>query len=46
LPELIKKDTNIEYLLASSRLSLAACCLVNPDREKTLEKAFASKNHL
>jgi hypothetical protein len=29
-------------LLEKSLLSLATCCLVNPDREKTVEKAFES----
>ena len=30
-----------EQLLNSSLISPATCCLVNPDREKTVEKAFA-----
>ena len=30
-----------EQLLAQSLISPATCCLVNPDREKTVEKAFA-----
>jgi hypothetical protein len=46
LSEPIKKGTNIEHRLNSSELSLATCCLVNPDKEKTVEKAFASINRL
>jgi hypothetical protein len=41
-----KKGIDIDHLLASSQLSPATCCLVNPDKEKTVEKAFASINHL
>ena len=29
-----------EFLLSRSLLSPATCCLVNPDREKTVEEAF------
>ena len=29
-----------EFLLSRSLLSPATCCLVNPDREKTVDKAF------
>jgi hypothetical protein len=29
-----------EYLLSRSMLSPATCCLVNPDGERTVEKAF------
>jgi hypothetical protein len=46
LSEPIKKGTTIEHLLANSQLFPAICCLVNPDKEKTLEKAFALINHL
>jgi hypothetical protein len=38
---LIKKGIELEHLLAHSLLSPATCCLVNPDKEKTVEKAFA-----
>jgi len=31
-----------ELLLAQSLLSPATCCLVNPDRERTVERAFAA----
>jgi hypothetical protein len=43
---LSKKGIDIEHLLASSQLSPATCCLVNPDKEKTVEKAFDLINHL
>jgi hypothetical protein len=33
-------------MLTQSLLSPATCCLVNPDKEKTVENAFASINHL
>jgi hypothetical protein len=34
------KGIDIEQLLSCSLLSPATCCLVNPDRDKTVEKAF------
>jgi hypothetical protein len=34
------KDIDFDLLLSRSLLSPATCCLVNPDREKTVEKAF------
>jgi hypothetical protein len=37
---LAKKGIALEQLLAGSLLSPATCCLVNPDREKTVEAAF------
>jgi hypothetical protein len=36
-----KKGVDRDLLLSRSLLSPATCCLVNPDREKTVEKAFA-----
>ncbi|OEU64897.1 MAG: hypothetical protein BBJ57_11185 [Desulfobacterales bacterium PC51MH44] len=36
-----KKGIDIEHMLTKSMLSPATCCLVNPDKEKTVEKAFA-----
>ena len=39
---LSKKGIDLEFLLSRSMLSPATCCLVNPDKEKTVEKAFAS----
>ena len=37
---LTKKGIDMGLLLEKSLLSPATCCLVNPDREKTVEKAF------
>ncbi len=38
--ELSKKGIDREFLFSRSLLSPATCCLVNPDGEKTVEKAF------
>jgi hypothetical protein len=35
-----------EQMLAASLLSPATCCLVNPDKERTVERAFASVNQM
>jgi len=35
-----KKGIDLDLLLSKSMLSPATCCLVNPDREKTVEQAF------
>jgi len=35
-----KKGINLDFLMSRSMLSPATCCLVNPDIEKTVEKAF------
>jgi hypothetical protein len=35
-----KKGIDTGFLIQRSLLSPATCCLVNPDREKTVEKAF------
>jgi len=35
-----KTGIDFEFLLSRSMLSPATCCLVNPDRERTVEKAF------
>ncbi len=35
-----KKGLDREFLISRSLLSLATCCLVNPDGEKTVEQAF------
>jgi len=40
------KGIDMEFLLSRSLLSPATCCLVNPDGEKTVEKAFRLINHL
>ena len=37
---LAQKGIDRDGMLLSSMLSTATCCLVNPDREKTVEKAF------
>ena len=39
---LARRGIDTAALLNRSMLSPATCCLVNPDREKTVEKAFAS----
>lgn len=36
------RGIDIPQLLSQSMLSPATCCLVNPDKEKTVDKAFAS----
>jgi len=39
---LYKKGVDREHLLSRSMLSPATCCLINPDKEKTVERAFAA----
>ena len=39
--KLARQGIDLEYLLTRSMISPATCCLVNPDREGTVEKAFA-----
>jgi hypothetical protein len=34
------KGIDLDLLLTRSLLSPATCCLVNPDRERTVERAF------
>ena len=41
-----KQGIDRTFLLARSMLSPATCCLVNPDREKTVEKAFQTTREL
>ncbi|MEJ2157545.1 MAG: hypothetical protein P8X96_19615 [Desulfobacteraceae bacterium] len=36
------KGIDREQMIAQSMLSPATCCLVNPDKERTVERAFAS----
>jgi hypothetical protein len=36
------KGVDRELLVSRSMLSPATCCLVNPDKEKTVERAFAT----
>jgi hypothetical protein len=38
---LSKKGIDRDHMLEKSMLSPATCCLVNPDKEKTVEKAFS-----
>jgi hypothetical protein len=40
-PTLLEAGIDRDQLLAQSLLSPATCCLVNPDREKTVTRAFA-----
>ncbi len=40
------KGIDREFLLSRSLLSPATCCLINPDGETTVEKAFAVVNEL
>lgn len=37
---------DLEFLISRSMLSPATCCLVNPDGDKTVEKAFESVQNL
>jgi len=43
---LSKRGVDKDLLIARSMLSPATCCLVNPDKEKTVERAFASVNRM
>ncbi len=43
---LYKKGIDRDFLISRSLLSPATCCLVNPDGEKTVEKAFKEVNEL
>ena len=43
---LAKEGIDRELLLSRSMLSPATCCLVNPDGEKTVEKAFKTTQEL
>lgn len=40
------KGIDRDRLIARSMLSPATCCLVNPDRERTVERAFATVNQM
>ena len=44
--KLVKNGIERDFLLSQSMLSPATCCLVNADREKTVEKAFALTREL
>jgi hypothetical protein len=41
-----EKSIDFDLLLSRSLLSPATCCLVNPDREKTVERAFDLIRHI
>ncbi len=43
---LARKGIDLDLMLNQSLLSPATCCLVNPDKDKTVEKAFAMINEL
>ena len=43
---LTQKGVDRDFMLLNSMLSPATCCLVNPDKEKTVEKAFESVRRL
>ena len=43
---LAQKGIDLDMLLCQSLLSPATCCLINPDKEKTVEKAFTMINEL
>ena len=40
------KGVDREHMIARSMVSPATCCLVNPDKERTVERAFASVKHI
>jgi hypothetical protein len=40
------KGIDREQLIAHAMLSPATCCLVNPDKERTVERAFAAVNQM
>jgi len=43
---LSKKGIDRDFLLSKSLISPSTCCLVNPDGEKTVEKAFKVVSNL
>ncbi|GAB6909527.1 hypothetical protein JCM12296A_53720 [Desulfosarcina cetonica] len=40
------KGVDRDQMIAGSMISPATCCLVNPDRERTVERAFAAVNRM
>lgn len=40
------KGIDREQMIARSMVSPATCCLVNPDKERTVERAFSSVKHI
>ena len=43
---LCAKGVDRDRLISKSMLSPATCCLVNPDKERTVERAFATVNEM
>ena len=43
---LAERGVDKEQMIAQGMLSPATCCLINPDKEKTVEKAFAVINRM
>ena len=41
-----KKGIDINQILSQSMLSPATCCLVNPDKSKTVDQVFAMTNNI
>jgi hypothetical protein len=41
-----KRGIDFDLLLSRSLLSPATCCLINPDRDQTVEKAFDQIRHM
>ena len=41
-----KSGLDLDQIISNSMLSPATCCLVNPDKGKTVENAFTMVNHL
>ena len=40
------KGVDREQLISASMLSPATCCLINPDKERTVERAFSTVNQI
>jgi len=40
------KGVDRQHMIARSMISPATCCLVNPDKERTVERAFSSVKHI
>ena len=40
------KGVDRQHMIARSMVSPATCCLVNPDKERTVERAFSSVKHI
>lgn len=44
--EICTEQVDRERLIAQSMLSPATCCLINPDKERTVERTFAAVNRM